>query len=90
MQIKLSLRQTVMSTLVFLGVLVAIVSVDARVRDRLSDLAYGGDGLTPWGDRATDVVEALASAARYQSIENAPMLVFAAAGAVLFLFMVKA
>ena len=90
MQIKLSLRQTVMSTLVFLGVLVAIVSVDARVRDRLRDLAYGGDGLTPWGDRATDVVEALASAARYQSIENAPMLVFAAAGAVLFLFMVKA
>lgn len=90
MQIRLSLRQTMLSTLVFLGVLFAIVSVDARVRERLSDLAYGGDGLTPWGDRVGDLMEALATAARYQSIENAPMLVFATAGAVLFLFMVKA
>jgi hypothetical protein len=29
------------------------------------------------------------SAVRYQSLENAPLLVFAAAGAVLFAFMLK-
>jgi hypothetical protein len=31
----------------------------------------------------------LLSAVRYQSIENAPLLIFATVGAVLFLFMVK-
>ena len=90
MQIKLSLRQTGLSLLVFCGVLLALVSVDARVRERVGDVVTGGDGITSWGDRVGDLVEALATAVRYQSIENAPLLVFATVGAVLFLFMVKA
>jgi hypothetical protein len=90
MQIKLSLRQTGLSLLVFCGVLLALVSVDARVRERVGDVVTGGDGITSWGDRVGDLVDALASAVRYQSIENAPLLVFATVGAVLFLFMVKA
>jgi hypothetical protein len=90
MQIKLSLRQTGLSLLVFCGVLLALVSVDARVRERVGDVVTGGDGITSWGDRFGDLVDALASAVRYQSIENAPLLVFATVGAVLFLFMVKA
>jgi hypothetical protein len=49
----------------------------------------GGDGLTPWGDRVSDLGTALMSAVRHQSIENAPLLVFAAVGAVLFVFMLK-
>jgi hypothetical protein len=88
MQIKLGLRQTVLSSLVFCGVLLALVSVDARVRERMSDVV-SGDGVTPWGDRLGDLVEALTSAVRHQSIENAPLLVFATVGAVLFVFMVR-
>jgi hypothetical protein len=90
MQIKLGLRQAVLSTLVFSGVLLALVSVDARVRERMTDVVTGGDGVTTWGSRVTELADALATAVRYQSIENAPLMVFATVGAVLFLFMVKA
>ena len=90
MQIKLSLRQWMLSTLVFGGVLIALTSVDARVRERVSDVVTGGDSLTPWGDRVSDLGSALALAVRHQSIENAPLLIFAAVGAVLFVFMLKA
>jgi hypothetical protein len=89
MQIKLSLRQWMLSTLVFGGVLIALTSVDARVRERVSDVMTGGDSLTPWGDRVSDLGSALALAVRHQSIENAPLLIFAAVGAVLFVFMLK-
>ena len=90
MQIKLGLRQAVLSTLVFCGVLLALVSVDARVRDRMSEVVTGGDGVSSWGSRVAELADALATAVRYQSIENAPLMVFATVGAVLFLFMVKA
>jgi hypothetical protein len=89
MQIKLSLRQWMLSTLVFGGVLIALTSVDARVRERVSDVVTGGDSLTPWGDRVSDLGSALALAVRHQSIENAPLLIFAAVGAVLVVFMLK-
>ena len=89
MQIKLTVRQWLLSTLVFGGVLFALASVDARVRDKVNEVVSGSDGLTPWGDRVSDLVGALASAVRHQSIENAPLLVFAAVGAVLFVFMVR-
>jgi hypothetical protein len=88
MQIKLSLRQVVMSSLVFGGVLLALTVVDARVRERVGDVVAGRDG-TLWGDRIGDLGEALATAIRHQSIENAPLLIFAAVGAVLFVFMVR-
>jgi hypothetical protein len=90
MQIKLGLRQTVLSGLVFCGVLLALASVDARVRERVGEVVSGGDGISPWGDRLTDLGGALMSAVRHQSIENAPLLIFATVGAVLFVFMFKA
>jgi hypothetical protein len=86
---KRGFRQAIMSTAVFVAILVALVSVDPRVHDRFRDLLYGGDGLSPWGDRMGDLVGALAGAIRHQSIENAPLLVFAVAGGVLFVFMVR-
>jgi hypothetical protein len=89
MQIKLSLRQAALSSLIFGGVLLALASVDARVRERVGDVVSGSDGLSPWGDRVGDLGHALTSAIRHQSIENAPLLVFAAVGAVLFVFMVR-
>jgi len=88
---KLGLRQGIASAAIFAAVLLVLVSVDDRVRDRMNDLVRGGSGgsLTPWGDRAGDLGSALVAAVRYQSIENAPLLVFAAVGAVLVVFMLK-
>ncbi len=85
---KLGFRQGIASAVVFGAVLLMLVSVDDRVRDRFTDLV-GGSGVTPWGDRAGDLAQALMSAVRYQSIENAPLLIFAAAGAVLVAFMLR-
>ena len=89
MSMKLGIRQGVISAAVFAGVLLMLVSVDDRVRDRFSALMSGDHSLSPWGDRAGDLGAAMISAVRYQSLENAPLLVFAAAGAVLFAFMLK-
>ena len=89
MQIKLTVRQWALSTLVFGGVIFALASVDARVRERFGEVMAGSGGVTPWGDRLSDLGGALFSAVRHQSIENAPLLVFATVGAVLFLFMFR-
>ena len=83
------MRQSLLSAGVFALVVGALVIIDERVRGRFADLVSGGDGLTPLGDRASDLGGALVSAIRYQSIENAPLLIFAAIGGALFLFMVK-
>lgn len=86
---RLGFRQAIASAAVFAAVLLTLVSVDERVRDRFGDLFPGGSSLTPWGDRAADLGHALAGAARTQSIENAPLLIFAAVGGVLVLFMLR-
>jgi hypothetical protein len=86
---KVALRQYALSITVFAIVLGGLVSVDERVRDRFSAVVRGDDALTPWGDRVGDLGGALMMAIRSQSIENAPLLVFAAVGGVLFLFMFR-
>ena len=67
----------------------ALVSFDERVQERFSDVFSSSQGISPWGDRVGDLGGALMSALKHQSIENGPLLVFAAGGAVLFLFMVR-
>ena len=89
MRKKWGIRQGIVSAAVFGAVVLLLVSVDSRVRERFGDLVVGGPGVSPWGDRVGDFAGALASALRYQSLENAPLLVFAAAGAVLVAFMLK-
>jgi hypothetical protein len=84
-----ALRQYAISAVVFAIVLGGLVSVDDRVRDRFSDLLHGSDSLSPWGDRIGDLGAALLMAVRHQSIDNAPLLVFATVGAVLFVFMFR-
>ena len=86
---KLGLRQAIASAAVFGAVLLGVVSVDDRVRERFGDLISGGDGISTWGNRAAELGSALVSAARHQSIENAPLVVFATVGAVLVLFMLR-
>ena len=88
MTVKPRLRDGVLSAIVFAGVLFALVSFDARVRDRVSDL-FGSGSITPWGDRAGDLGSALWYAVRTQSIDNAPLLVFATVGTVLTIFMLR-
>jgi hypothetical protein len=89
MKVAFAFRQYALSVAVFAIVLGGLVSVDERVRDRFSDLMHGGSSVSPWGDRVGDLGSALMMAVRHQSIENAPLLVFATVGAVLFLFMFR-
>ncbi len=89
MRMKLGLRQAVISGAVFCVVLLALVSVDPRVRERMTEFLTGGQGLASWDERGTELVSALMMAVRYQSIENAPLLIFASVGAVLFVFMFR-
>lgn len=89
MTFKLGIREGAISAAIFGGVMFALVSVDARVREHVSDLVGSGTSVAPWGARVGELADALWSAARYQSIENAPLLVFATVGAVLTLFMLR-
>ena len=85
---KFGMREAIVSPIVFTGLLVALVSVDERVRDRFGNLLSGG-GISPWTDRVADLGDALITAMRHQSLENAPLLVFTAVGAMLMVFMFR-
>lgn len=85
---KLGVRETAMSLLVFVIVVVALTMFDPRVRDTLSDLFASGS-VSPFGDRLGDVGSALWTSARYQTIDNSPMVIFATVGTVLTLFMLR-
>ena len=82
------LRQTAISITGLAIVLAGLTFVDPRVRDRLSALVSGQDGGT-LADRAAELGNALLTALKYQSIENAQLLIFATFGAVFFVFMVR-
>ena len=77
-----------MSGGIFAILLFALVSIDPHVQDRFSEMV-SGQSVSSFTDRVSMFGGALASALRDQSIENTPMVVFAAAGAVLFLFMAR-
>jgi hypothetical protein len=87
---KLGLRQTIASVSVFAVIMAFLVSLDDRVRARFGDLLSAGTDVSPLGHRVSELLNALVDAATHQSIENAPMLIFAVVGGVLFLFMLKA
>jgi hypothetical protein len=89
MTFKLGMREGAISAAVFGGVMFALVSVDARVRDHVSELVGNSASVAPLSSRFAELLDALWSAARYQSIENAPLLVFATVGAVLTVFMLR-
>jgi hypothetical protein len=89
MNVKMGLRQGALSAAVFGAIMFALVSVDARVRDQVSELMGNSTSVAPLTTRITELADALWSAARYQSLENAPMVVFATVGIVLTLFMLR-
>jgi hypothetical protein len=90
MQIKSGFRQVLVSAAVFSAVIAGLASVDPRVNEQMQNFLFGGNGLSSWDNRATDLGHALVAALRYQSIENSPMMFFVVAGVVLFVFMAKA
>lgn len=88
MKFKFGSRQALASSGVFAAIVTALVMVDAGVRDRFNEIVSSGSP-SSWGDRAAFLGDAVLTAAKHQSLENAPLVVFATAGAILFLFMIK-
>ena len=88
MTARLGIREGAISATVFAAVVFTLISVDPRVRDRMSELFASGS-VTPWGDRAGDLLGAVVAAARYQSFDNAPVLLFIAVGIVLMVFLFR-
>jgi hypothetical protein len=84
-------REGLASAACLAAVLFALVSVDDRVRDRFGALlADSSSGhLAPWKDRAAMLADAVVHAARDQTVEHAPLLLFAAVAAVLVILMVR-
>ena len=89
MNLKFGVREGALSAVIFGAIMFALVSVDARVRDHVSGLVGNTTSVAPVGTRVTELADALWSAVRYQSIENAPMVVFATVGIVLTVFMLR-
>ena len=86
-RVKSPLRDTALSVGVFAAILFGLTTMDPRVQQAMPNLFSGG--LTPFGDRLTDLGSALVTAVRTQSIDNSPMLVFATVGVVLTVFMLR-
>jgi hypothetical protein len=89
MKVKFGIKQAFASSAVFGLIILVLVSVDGRVRDRFTELLAGGDAVGTWGARASSLGDVVWSVVRQHSLENAPLVVFATVGVVLFLFMVR-
>jgi hypothetical protein len=74
---------------VFAIVLGGLVSFDKRVRDRFVEVVHASDSMAPWSARVSGFGGALMTAVRDQCTDNTPLVVFAAVGGVLFLFMFR-
>ena len=85
---KPRLPQAFASLTVFVVLLGWLAWVDPRVQDKLTEVT-AGVSVKSFASRATDLGDTVATAIRYQSFENAPMVLFATIGGVLFLFMVR-
>jgi hypothetical protein len=76
-----------------LGLLLAgLVSVDDRVRQQVGlrlTAASARHELSSAGVQVHDLVAVIVDAARHQSIEHAPMMLFVLAASVLFVFMLR-
>jgi len=72
--------------------LVALVAVDERVRQQVSLRLVGGTAqaeLRGAGVHVRNLAGVIVDAARYQSIEHAPMVLFVLAASVLFVLMLR-
>jgi hypothetical protein len=75
-----------------LALVLALVLLDDRVREQLTavfDPRHPTDALAGVGWRLGQVMAIVVAAARTQSFEHAPLVIFALAAAVLVLFMLR-
>ena len=75
-----------------LTLVLALVLLDDRVRDQISavvDPRHPGAALADLGHHANQIAAIVAVAARNQSIDHAPLVIFALAATVLVLFMLR-
>ena len=84
-------REALMSAGTVVILLLVLTAADDRVRDALSKrvVAHPSMELASAGRQVRDFTTVIAEAARDQSLGHAPLLIFALAGAVLVLFMLR-
>jgi len=72
-------------------IMVALATMDVRVRERLGDLLQGasGAGVDGMGNQLQGVVAALFTVVRDQSMANAPLTAFVIVAVILTVFMVR-
>lgn len=90
------MRRVINDALISLGalalLLVALVSIDDRVRERVTQLLStppSSAEIADAGVQIENVSMVLYKAARDQSVDHAPMVIFAVAAVVLVLFMLR-
>jgi len=83
--------EALMSAAAVIVLLIALVAIDPRVREQISQrfMAHPSVELASAGHQVRNITTLIAVAAREQSLEHAPMLIFALAAAVLVLFMLR-
>ena len=85
------LREMLMSAGTVVLLLLVLIATDERVRDQVSlrVVAHPSIELAGAGRQVRDFTTVIMEAARDQSIDHAPMMIFALAGTVLVLFMLR-
>ncbi len=85
------LNETLISLACVVVVFAALLSLDAHVRERVGMLfaAATSANAQTLTARLAGVGDAIVGAARERQIDEAPLLVFAVAGGMLFLFMLR-
>jgi hypothetical protein len=86
-----AIGEAAISLSTLMALLVALVAIDDRVREQIVLRASAGpaEQLAGLGSRLSDIAAILAIAARDQSIEHAPLMIFVLAATVLVLFMLR-
>jgi hypothetical protein len=74
---------------VLLFVLITLMTIDVRVREQVEAAVSKTSTVQAAGGRIGEVGSVLFDAARTQSIDHGPMMIFIAAATVLVLFMVR-
>jgi len=86
---KLGFRQAIVSASVFVALLLLLAFWDGRVREQFGAVVHGDGQMSSFGSRLGELGGVLLDAVRYQTLDNGPMVAFAAVGAVLVLFMLR-
>ena len=84
-----SLPQVLASLSVFTVLIASVAYIDERVKHKIEELLFGSSSVHSLSYQLADLGDTMWTALQHQSIENAPLVIFATVGGVLFLFMVR-